>query len=238
MRLIYKLFLGPHLSESMLYSLAVVIEANSQSSKGLHVILLWVRENGRGPWSASAEMQQGYPVCQTSDWYDCNLALHPTNTGDLNEYWRRQEHKTSCGATGIPKLVKTLLANPDLLVHLQGCFILAFDLINRARCNELFLARVDVAVEPTDIFNFAEIFLGLGEGSPSSMSASKRAVVNAFTPSTTPKQITDSHRAAWKHKRAMVDAAGFHADEEMVAEWKAEGFVKPTDADPTGKTTA
>ncbi|KAJ7234539.1 hypothetical protein C8J57DRAFT_1380169 [Mycena rebaudengoi] len=181
------------------------------------------------------------------------------------------EHKPICGAAGIPKLIKTLMANPDLLMPLGGCFILAFDLINRARCSEPLVARLDVAVEPSDIFNCAEIFLGLGEGTLGS--GSKKAgkgknydgmlQVNAFTPITNPKRITDSHRVVWQRERARADAAGFHANEvvlidifhadgqmsmtipmqisaglkELVAEWITDGFAKPTDVDPTGKTT-
>jgi hypothetical protein len=165
------------------------------------------------------------------------------------------------------------MANPDLLVQLGGCFILAFDLIDRARCSEPLVARLDVALEPSDIFNLAEIFLGLGEGTLASGSGSKKAgrgknydgmlQVSAFTPITNPKQITDSHRVVWQRERAKADAAGyranevvlmdiFHADGQMsmtipmqlspglkdlVAAWKADGFAKPTDADPTGKTT-
>ncbi|KAJ6455143.1 hypothetical protein C8R45DRAFT_881705 [Mycena sanguinolenta] len=190
--------------------------------------------------------------CQKSDW---------------------SKHKPICGAAGIPKLIKSLMANPDLLVPLGGCFILAFDLINRASCSEPLVARLDVAVEPSDIFNCAEIFLGLGEGTLASESGSKKTgkgknydgmlQVNAFTPITNPKQITDSHRVVWQRERAQADAAGhranevvlmdiFHADGQMsmtipmqlslalkdlVAEWKADGFAKPTDADPTGATT-
>ncbi|KAJ7199121.1 hypothetical protein GGX14DRAFT_662088 [Mycena pura] len=181
------------------------------------------------------------------------------------------EHKPACGAAGIPKLIKSLLANPDLLVPLGGCFILAFDLINRARSSEPLLAHLDVAVEPSDIFNCAEIFLGLGEG----MLGSDRKKtgkdkkydgmlqVNAFTPITNPKRISDNHRMLWQRERAKADAAGlhtleivmvdiFHADgqmaisiplqisaelKKMVALWIKDGFAKPTDADPTGKTT-
>ncbi|KAJ7314570.1 hypothetical protein DFH08DRAFT_894941 [Mycena albidolilacea] len=183
------------------------------------------------------------------------------------------EHKPICGTAGIPKLIKSLMANPDLLVPLGGCFILAFDLIDRARCSEPLVARLDVALEPSDIFNCAEIFLGLGGGTLASGSGSKKAgkgknyngmlQVNAFTPITNPKRITDSHRVVWQRERAKADAAGsranevvlldiFHADGQMsmtvpmqlspglkdlVAEWKADGFAKPTDVDPTGKTT-
>lgn len=200
-------------------------------------------------------------------------AIHPPSNQYLNAYRHRPEHKPICGAAGIPKLIKSLIANPDLLVPLGGCFILAFDLINRARCSEPLVARLDVALEPSDIFNCAEIFLGLGEGTLASGSGSKKAgkgknydgmlQVNAFTPITNPKRITDSHRVVWQRERAKADAAGysanevvlmdiFHADGQMsmtipmqlspglkdlVAEWKADGFAKPTDADPTGKTT-
>jgi hypothetical protein len=89
------------------------------------------------------------------------------------------------------------------------------------------------------------------------------AAVNAFTPITNPKPITDSHRVVWRRERATADAAGFRANEvvlmdifhadgqmsmtipmqisaglkELVAEWITDGFAKPTDVDPTGKMT-
>ncbi|KAJ7251586.1 hypothetical protein C8J57DRAFT_1352125, partial [Mycena rebaudengoi] len=72
------------------------------------------------------------------------------------------EHKQTCGEAGIPKLVRTLMSNPVLLVSVQSCFILAFDLLHRTRRDELLLARLDVAVEPSDIVDFADIFLGEG----------------------------------------------------------------------------
>ncbi|KAJ7251866.1 hypothetical protein C8J57DRAFT_1351644 [Mycena rebaudengoi] len=72
------------------------------------------------------------------------------------------EHKQTCGEAGIPKLVRTLMSNPVLLVSVQSCFILAFDLLHRTRRDELLLALLDVAVEPSDIVDFADIFLGEG----------------------------------------------------------------------------
>ncbi|KAF7373081.1 hypothetical protein MSAN_00515900 [Mycena sanguinolenta] len=236
-----------------------------------------MRSKGRGPRSASALLQQ-VSAClvlfqRVLKVGLVRLGIHPSSNQYLNAYRHRPEHKPICGVAGIPKLIKTLMANPDLLMPLGGCFILAFDLINRARCREPIVARLDVAVEPSDIFNCAEIFLGLAEGTLGSGSASKNAgkgknydgmlQVNAFTPVTDPERMSDSHRVIWQRERARVDAAGYHADEvvlmdifhadaqmsmtlpmqisaglkELVAEWKADGFAKPTDADPTGKTT-
>ena len=75
------------------------------------------------------------------------VAIHPPSNQYLNAYRHRPEHKPICGTAGIPKLIKSLMANPDLLVPLGGCFILAFDLIDRARCSEPLVARLDVALE-------------------------------------------------------------------------------------------
>ncbi|KAJ7323584.1 hypothetical protein DFH08DRAFT_887440 [Mycena albidolilacea] len=149
------------------------------------------------------------------------------------------EHKPICGAAGIPKLIKSLMANPDLLVPLGGCFILAFDLIDCARCSEPLFARLDVALEPSDIFNCAKIFLGLGEGTLASRSGSKKAgkgknydgmlQVNAFTPITNPKRITDSHRVVWQCERAKADAAGYRANEVVLMDiFHADGQMSMT----------
>ncbi|KAJ6605321.1 hypothetical protein DFH09DRAFT_1353800 [Mycena vulgaris] len=104
------------------------------------------------------------------------------------------KHKQTCGEAGIPKL---------------ACFILAFDLLHRARCDELLLARLDVAVEPSDIFDFADIFLG--EGS-SEKKVQGMLQVNAFTPATDPRRFSPERRALWRSARAMADSAGFHSD--------------------------
>ncbi|KAJ6484830.1 hypothetical protein C8R45DRAFT_999388 [Mycena sanguinolenta] len=75
-------------------------------------------------------------------------------------------HKQMCGDPGLtkrlPKLIRNLILCPMLLIPLQCCLILTFDLFQRARCDEFLLARVDVAVEPVDIADFADIFSGKG----------------------------------------------------------------------------
>jgi hypothetical protein len=101
------------------------------------------------------------------------------------------------------------MSNPVLLVSVQSCFILAFDLLHRTRRDELLLARLDVAVEPSNIVDFADIFLGEG--------SSKKKVqgmlqVNAFTPATDPRRFSPERRAMWRSERAMAGSTGFHAD--------------------------
>jgi hypothetical protein len=101
------------------------------------------------------------------------------------------------------------MSNPILLVHLHSCFILAFDLLHRARCDELLLARLDVAVEPSDIVDFADIFLG--EAS-SEKKVQGMLQVNAFTLPTDPRRFSPERRAVWRSNRAIADSAGFNAD--------------------------
>ncbi|KAF7336450.1 hypothetical protein MSAN_02299200 [Mycena sanguinolenta] len=126
-------------------------------------------------------------------------------------------HKKTCGDAGFPKrihkLVTTLLSNPLMLVQLQSCFILAFDLIQNWRSNELFLAQINVAVEPSDIADFTDIFLGNG--------SSKKIVpgmlqVNRFTPVTDEKIISAERRSFWQTERDRADAAGFRDDPVVI----------------------
>ncbi|KAJ7891140.1 hypothetical protein B0H13DRAFT_2665837 [Mycena leptocephala] len=80
-----------------------------------------------------------------------------------------------------PDVESDLARAPALVLHPS------FDLLHRARCDELLLARLDVAVEPSDI-------------------------VNAFTLPTDSRRFSPERRAVWRSNRAIADSAGFNAD--------------------------
>ncbi|KAJ6503906.1 hypothetical protein C8R45DRAFT_974061 [Mycena sanguinolenta] len=124
--------------------------------------------------------------CQTRDW---------------------PEHKGTCGNENrISKLVKSLMVNPLLMRQLHSCFILAFDLLDHARTDEVLCAQLDVAIEPSDVSDFANILLGLDERS-SEKKAQGMLQMNAFTPDTT-GQFAEERKAAWRKERAIADATG------------------------------
>ncbi|KAF7349482.1 MYND finger domain containing protein [Mycena sanguinolenta] len=137
-------------------------------------------------------------------------------------------HKPMCGQEGLPKilpkLIKNLFANPILVIQLQACFVLAFELLQRSRCDEMLVARVDVAIEPADIDDFTNIFLK--EGPPRRRKNVQGMLqLNAFTPARDPKGSSGAptRRAVWRSQRAAADAAGFREDPVAIIDFAHAG---------------
>ncbi|KAF7336469.1 Zinc finger, MYND-type [Mycena sanguinolenta] len=124
-------------------------------------------------------------------------------------------HKRVWGEAGIPKLVKTLMSNPILFTKLESCFVPAFDLANRTRYDEMLLDRVDVAVEPSNIDDFADILL---QEESSKKWIEGMPQVNAFIPNTDPRRLSGRREEVWRKERAMTDSAGYHADTVVIME--------------------
>jgi hypothetical protein len=79
------------------------------------------------------------------------------------------------------------------------------------------MARVDVAIEPSDILDFAEIFLG---DSPVEKKIEGMLQVNGFTPAT-PSQmesLTPKRREIWRQERERVASERFHNDPVALVE--------------------
>jgi len=128
-----------------------------------------------------------------------------------------KQHKPTCGEAGIPKLVKTFVANGVLQAVLKACFILDFNLLRLLRLDQPLMARVDVAIEPSDILDFAEIFLGEG---PVDKKIEGMLQVNGFTPAT-PSQmqsLTPKRREIWRQERERVTSEGFRNDPVVLVE--------------------
>ncbi|KAJ6556931.1 hypothetical protein B0H10DRAFT_2371403 [Mycena sp. CBHHK59/15] len=166
-------------------------------------------------------MKTSVGPCADAARYERTLKIDNTALGSLaslsrpvsdSELVRAQQ---THGEAGIPKLIRTLMSNPVLLAQVQSCFILAFDLLHRARCDGLLHARLDVAVDPSDIVDFADIFLG--EGS-SENKVQGMLQVNTFTPATDPRRFSPKRRAVWRSGRAMADSARFHADPVAISD--------------------
>ncbi|KAJ7796005.1 hypothetical protein B0H14DRAFT_2467855 [Mycena olivaceomarginata] len=119
-------------------------------------------------------------------------------------------HKPTCSENGRPKLIGNLISNEVLQDILHGCFILQFNLLHRSVFDEPLVARVNVAIEPSDILDFAEILLGKG--------LDKKKVqgmlqFNGFQPATAAQlQSLPRHREIWRQERDRVDSKGFRTD--------------------------
>lgn len=109
------------------------------------------------------------------------------------------------------------MSNRILQLVLQECFILDFNLLQRARVDEPLFARVDVAVEPSDILDFAEILLGKG---PVEKKFPGMLQVNGFTPATPlqTKGLTPQRREMWRQERARAQSEGFGTDPVALVE--------------------
>ncbi|KAJ7027926.1 hypothetical protein C8F04DRAFT_73693 [Mycena alexandri] len=122
-------------------------------------------------------------------------------------------HKGFCGDTTpgklIGKLVKNLTSSALLHVQLQACLILAFDLLQRPRCDECLIARMDIGIEPCDLADFAEIFLG---GGSSKKNVQGMLQLNGITAPMNPGRFAADRQAAWRRAREEADSNGFHDD--------------------------
>ena len=98
--------------------------------------------------------------CQKKDWY-ANRSVFSSESSPLF----RPHHKTRCTLSerprGVQELVGALASNVTLITMLQVCAALDRDL-NRNRELGLkvpFMARVDIAIEPSDVHSFVKVLL-------------------------------------------------------------------------------
>ncbi|KAJ7759626.1 hypothetical protein B0H16DRAFT_595442 [Mycena metata] len=78
-----------------------------------------------------------------------------------SQHW--PTHKKSCGkvdGSGIGRLIQNLFSNYLLNTHIQACFALHFDLLTRPQLDRPFMARIDIGIEPADMNECFNIFMG------------------------------------------------------------------------------
>ncbi|KAF7375842.1 putative MYND domain protein [Mycena sanguinolenta] len=132
--------------------------------------------------------------CQTANYCskECQTLSWPT-------------HKAVCDGAEykiFSKLVKNLSLNFTLLMQLNCCFVLAFDLLQHSRRDEMLFACVDFAVEPC------------------SLTIQGMLQLNAFTPITELDPSADSaRRALWCMERAEADSEGCHAEPVVIIDF-------------------
>jgi hypothetical protein len=100
---------------------------------------------------------------------------------------------------------------------LQACFILDFNLLHRPRFDEPLMARVDVAIEPSDILDLTAILFGEG---PFEKKIQGMLQVTGFTPATPLqiKNLTPTRREIWRQARAEAKSEGFPTDPVVLIE--------------------
>ncbi|KAJ6465915.1 hypothetical protein C8R47DRAFT_1326374 [Mycena vitilis] len=128
--------------------------------------------------------------------------------------WPR--HKKHCKAVespGIEKLIQKLTSNHVLNLHLQACFIQQFTVLlsnPRSVLSKLFVARVDISVDPANIPDFFRIFND-EPGAPRAAELQGMLQISAFTP--LEDEMTPTRRRVWESARE----GGAAADTEPVA---------------------
>jgi hypothetical protein len=73
-----------------------------------------------------------------------------------------------------------LYSNQLLNTHIQACFILHFDLLRRPQLDKPFMVRIDIGIEPAEMANFLNIFLG--DQLDAKMKMKGMLQLNALTP--------------------------------------------------------
>jgi len=156
-------------------------------------------------------------VCSTCMMSEKDLGQQLRRCGKCHTVWycskqcqtqNWPDHKPTCGESGIPKLIRTLISNEVLQDILHACFILDFNLLHRSTFDEPLVARVNVAIEPSNILEFAEILLGKGKKKLQGM-----LQFNGFHPATAAQlENLPWHREIWHRERDRVDSEGFHTD--------------------------
>ncbi|OJA12208.1 hypothetical protein AZE42_09562 [Rhizopogon vesiculosus] len=134
------------------------------------------------------------------------------DTADIGEPTHKPKCKSEVERTSgiLVKLVAEFYANQELMAGLQFAAILACDLLNNSRLgiDMPFLARVDIAVQPSELGHFITLFLD-GKTIPKRLQGMIQ--LNAITPwgATTDGPLTPSQLRAWREARAKANAGGF-----------------------------
>ncbi|KAJ7660577.1 hypothetical protein B0H17DRAFT_1144946 [Mycena rosella] len=111
-------------------------------------------------------------------------------------------HKIACleidSSLSLSKVSKTLRSSLYLGRQLQGCFVLAYDLLRNQQLDKPFAARLDIGVEPVKLRDILEIYGGRPVEKVQGI-----VQVNAFTPLPN-RYLTETHMAMWSHYRETV----------------------------------
>ncbi|KIK48627.1 hypothetical protein CY34DRAFT_798148 [Suillus luteus UH-Slu-Lm8-n1] len=152
------------------------------------------------------------PECQKKNW--------PTHKRVCNEV----EH-----SSGVLKLVRMFSVNPLLMMYLKVAIVLDCDLLNNPRIGfEVpFVARVDIAFEPSDIFDFVGLYF---DDKVVREKLQGMLQVNAMTPwymgMDGAPPLTPQRLNQWREARAKHNAEGYTKDPVGLLEFSSAGLSK------------
>ncbi|KAG1842687.1 hypothetical protein C8R48DRAFT_737374 [Suillus tomentosus] len=126
-------------------------------------------------------------------------------------------HKSACHdverSSGALKFVRTFFANITLMMFLKVAIIYDCGLLDNSRLgfDVPFMARVDIAIEPTDILDFAGLYLNNRPIAEKLKGMVQVNAVSAWDPNTHPP-LTPTRLRLWQDARAQSTAAGYSKD--------------------------
>ncbi|KAG2141434.1 uncharacterized protein EDB93DRAFT_635445 [Suillus bovinus] len=150
--------------------------------------------------------------CQRKNW--------PTHKRICNEI----EH-----SSGVLKLVRMFSVNPLLMMYLKAAIVLDCNLLNNPRVGfELpFLARVDIAFEPSDIFDFVGLYF---DDKIVREKLQGMLQVNAMTPWYTgmhgERPLTPQRMNQWREIREKHNREGYDKDPVGLLDFSYSGLSK------------
>ncbi|KAJ7121692.1 hypothetical protein C8R44DRAFT_622541, partial [Mycena epipterygia] len=138
--------------------------------------------------------------CQKKHW---RVSTPPLHSGTPLPFIYRPTHKLFCRnveGSGIRKLLYNFIGNKLLDFYLQACIILLFDLLDRPPLDPPFRARVDIGIEPADVLDFLDIFVG---NPPRTGEIKGMLQVNAITrmESVAPARLSPERAHTWRIAR-------------------------------------
>ncbi|KAJ7657291.1 hypothetical protein DFH06DRAFT_1473274 [Mycena polygramma] len=125
--------------------------------------------------------------------------------------WPR--HKQVCGPSNsdgdkpnIMKIGQTFVASDFIHIHIQLCFIMAFDLLRQPQLDKPFIARIDIGVEPADVREFFNIYTGQFPPGYVPGTFPGMVQVNGFTPLPDDNYIGEKFLSIWRATKESVNA--------------------------------
>ncbi|OAX38041.1 hypothetical protein K503DRAFT_856970 [Rhizopogon vinicolor AM-OR11-026] len=126
-------------------------------------------------------------------------------------------HKSGCHeverSSGALKLIQIFSANPTLMGHLKVGIVLDSALLENPRVgfDMPFLARVDIAIEPSEILDFIGLYLNNRLAGEKLRGMVQVNALSVWNPSTH-APLTPMRQRLWREARAKYNAKGFARD--------------------------